>query len=187
LELAARETVGAVIEIKATSNEGCGAGVKKPPTHRKPNSAGRVHSIGAAPCGASWGKPGDRQPLGTGRCDTGGNRGRLLGLAPRGPPDRLARIDDRDGSSATRSRQKVCPAVYRGAGPGCRVLRRARRLGYLDSRRGYERPLIRAGCEQGGQARLEYRMLRVKGPAPAHPPQVCLCTIETDDYCRFAG
>ncbi len=91
MELAARETVGAVIEVKATSNEGCGAGVKKPPTHRKPNLAGRVHSIGAAPCGAfHGGKPGDRQPLGTGRCDTGGNRGLLLGLAPRGPPDRLA-------------------------------------------------------------------------------------------------
>ena len=35
------------------------------------------------------GNPGDRQPLGTGRCDIGGNRGLLLGLARRGTPDRL--------------------------------------------------------------------------------------------------
>jgi hypothetical protein len=83
--------------------------------------AGRVQSIGDAKCGAfQGGNPGDRQPLGTGRRDIGGDRGLLLGLAPRGPTDRLARIDDRDRSSATRSRQKVCPSVYRGAGLGCR-------------------------------------------------------------------
>ncbi len=35
LELAARETVGAVIEVKATSNVGCGAGVKKAPDPSK--------------------------------------------------------------------------------------------------------------------------------------------------------
>jgi hypothetical protein len=126
--LATRETVGAVIEVKAT----------KTPSAPSKTKFSRARSLDwrRAVRRLSWGKPGDRQPLGTSGSDFGGSRGLLLGLAPRGPPDRLARIDGRDrSSSATRSRQKVCPAVYRGAGLGCRMLCRARRLGYLDSRR----------------------------------------------------
>jgi hypothetical protein len=55
LELAARETVGAVIEVKATSNEGCGAGVKKAPDPSKTKFSRARSSIGDATCGAFHG------------------------------------------------------------------------------------------------------------------------------------
>ena len=62
-----------MIEVKATDTRAVTPVSKNPPTHRKPNSPGRLHSIGDATCGAfRGGNPGDRQPFGTGRCDIGG-------------------------------------------------------------------------------------------------------------------
>jgi hypothetical protein len=68
---------------------------KKLPEPPKTESC-RARSIGRqrdVRC-VSWEESGDRQPLGTDRCHIGGNRSLLFGLALRGLPDRLARIDD---------------------------------------------------------------------------------------------